>query len=249
MQLPEEGLLARRKWSEMFRSIAHLLVVILTAITAVACSGNASLESDQVGPTSSAPANNPVTATGPSTADPPTTSPADPPIGSLTTESPVETAPSSDPDQYQLGPGDKVRVLVFNENDLSGEFVVDSSGSVNLPLIGAVAARGATVREFQDRVVTKLRDGYLKDPKVSIEVLNYRPFFITGEVKSGGEYPYKAGLTVQDAVGVAGGYTYRANTKTAYIRRAGQDREQEVKLSQRVPIKPGDSIRIPERFF
>jgi protein involved in polysaccharide export with SLBB domain len=252
MQSRGEGAWPHWKWSEMIRSIAHLLVVTLMAMTVVACSGNApSLESNP-GPTSSAPPNNSPTANSPSAAESPaTTSPsiADPPIGSLTTEAPVETAPPSDPDQYQLGPGDKVRVLVFNENDLSGEFVVDSSGSVNLPLIGAVAARGATVREFQDRVVTKLRDGYLKDPKVSIEVLNYRPFFITGEVKSGGEYPYKAGLTVQDAVGVAGGYTYRANTKTAYIRRAGQDREQEVKLSQRVPIKPGDSIRIPERFF
>jgi protein involved in polysaccharide export with SLBB domain len=154
-----------------------------------------------------------------------------------------------DSDQYQLGPGDKIRVLVYNETDLSGEFVVDSSGSVNLPLVGAVAARSLTVRAFQDSVVARLRDGYLKDPKVSVEVLNYRPFFITGEVNKGGEFPYKAGLTVQDAVGVAGGYTYRANTKTAYIRRAGQDQEQKVGLGQRVPINPGDSIRIPERFF
>ena len=76
----------------------------------------------------------------------------------------------------------------------------------------ASAPRGAAVSEFQNRVVSQLRNGYLNDPKVSIEVLNYRPFFITGEVKSGGEYPYKAGLTVQDAVGVAGGYTYRAQT-------------------------------------
>ena len=165
------------------------------------------------------------------------------------TSSSVEPGLSPDSDQYRLGPGDKLRVIVFNENELSGEFVVDGSGAVNMPLIGAVEARGAMVREFQDRVAVKLRDGYLKDPKVSVEVLNYRPFFITGEVKNGGEYSYKAGLTVQDAVGVAGGYTYRANIKVAYIRRAGQHREQEVQLGQRVPISPGDSIRIPERFF
>jgi polysaccharide export outer membrane protein len=97
--------------------------------------------------------------------------------------------------------------------------------------------------------VKELKNGYLNDPKVSVEVLNYRPFFITGEVKNGGEYPYKAGLTVQDAVGVAGGYTYRAETATAYLRRAGEDREIKVSLDSRVPINPGDSIRIPERFF
>jgi protein involved in polysaccharide export with SLBB domain len=208
----------------MIRTIARLFLVMFVVITTVACSQNTtpSLDGNTTGPTSSL-------------AEPGVSSGAE--------------GPSSDTDQYQLGPGDKVRVIVFNEAELSGEFVVDGSGAVNMPLVGAIEARGATVREFQDRLVVKLRDGYLKDPKVSVEVLNYRPFFITGEVKSGGEYPYKAGLTVQDAVGVAGGYTYRANTKTAYIRRAGQDREQEVQLAQRVPIKPGDSIRIPERFF
>ena len=150
---------------------------------------------------------------------------------------------------YRLGAGDKIRIIVFGEQDLSGEFVVGDSGKVDMPLIGGVSARGATVSEFQNRVVSQLRNGYLNDPKVSVEVLNYRPFFITGEVKSGGEYPYKAGLTVQDAVGVAGGYTYRAQTNVAYLRRAGEDKEIKVSLSSRMPINPGDSIRIPERFF
>lgn len=150
---------------------------------------------------------------------------------------------------YRLGAGDKVRVIVFGEQDLSGEFVVNDSGNIDMPLIGSVNAKGATVTEFQNRVVTQLRNGYLNDPKVSVEVLNYRPFFITGEVKNGGEYPYKANLTVQDAVGVAGGYSYRADTTYALIRRAGEDREIKVSLNSRVPINPGDSIRIPERFF
>ena len=150
---------------------------------------------------------------------------------------------------YRLGSGDKVRVIVFGEQDLSGEFVVGDSGTVDMPLIGSVRARGATVPEFQNRIVAQLRDGYLNDPKVSVEVLNYRPFFITGEVKQGGEYPFKASLTVQDAVGVAGGYTYRAETSYAYLRRAGEDREIKVSLDSRVPINPGDSIRVPQRFF
>lgn len=150
---------------------------------------------------------------------------------------------------YKLGSSDKLRLIVFGEDNLSGEFVVNGSGNVDLPLIGGVKARGATVREFQERVVAKYKNGYLNDPKISVEVLNYRPFFITGEVKKGGEYPYKAGLTVQDAVAVAGGYTYRANTGKVFVRRAGKDKEQEVDLGQRVPIVPGDNIRIPERYF
>ena len=139
--------------------------------------------------------------------------------------------------------------MVFGEQELSGEFVVGDGGSIDLPLVGGVKAQGATVTEFQERVVSQLKNGYLKDPKVSVEVLNYRPFFITGEVKNGGEYPYKAGLTVQDAVAIAGGYSYRAETSLAYIRRAETDKEVKVSLSSRVQINPGDNIRIAERFF
>lgn len=150
---------------------------------------------------------------------------------------------------YKLGPGDKMRIIVFGEPDLSGEFFVDDSGAVDLPLIGDVAAGGNTVAEFEQLVVDRFSNGYLRDPKVSIEVLNYRPFFIIGEVKNGGEYPYKSGLTVQDAVAIAGGYSYRANQNVAFVRRAGADAETKVALSQRVAIFPGDNVRIPERFF
>ncbi|QPC43691.1 polysaccharide export protein [Kaustia mangrovi] len=163
---------------------------------------------------------------------------------------PQTAAATTQAPSYKLGPGDKLRMIVFGEPDLSGEFVVDSSGGVNLPLIGSVPAAGASVPEFKNRVTTRFRNGYLKDPKISVEVLNYRPFFIVGEVKNGGEYPYKAGLTVQDAVAIAGGYTYRADTSSAYIRRAGKDQEVEVDLDKgRVKVNPGDNIRVPERFF
>jgi polysaccharide export outer membrane protein len=159
-------------------------------------------------------------------------------------------APStSSIDAYRLGAGDKLSVNVFGENELSGEFLVGDDGRVDLPLIGAVQAQGQTVNEFQNAVVARYSAGYLKDPKVSVSVLNYRPFFIQGEVGKGGEYPYKAGLTIQDAVAIAGGYTYRANTNKAFVRRAGADREVEVELNQRVAINPGDIVRIPERFF
>jgi polysaccharide export outer membrane protein len=152
-------------------------------------------------------------------------------------------------DLYRLGPGDKLRIIVFGENELSGEFFVDDSGAIDLPLIGDIPATGVTVGEFEDRVVARFKEGYLRDPKVSIEVLNYRPFFIIGEVRNGGEYPYKSGLTIQDAVAMAGGFSYRANQKTVYIRRAGENNEQSFDSTQRVPIYPGDNVRIPERFF
>ena len=164
------------------------------------------------------------------------------------TTMPVPAAVSVN-DLYRLGPGDKLRIIVFGENELSGEFFVDDSGAIDLPLIGDVAATGATIGEFENRVVARFKDGYLRDPKVSIEVLNYRPFFIIGEVRNGGEYPYKSGLTIQDAVAMAGGFSYRANQKTVYIRRAGENDEQGFDATQRVPIYPGDNVRIPERFF
>ena len=165
-----------------------------------------------------------------------------------TARAPVPVAISAG-DLYRLGPGDKLRVIVFGEGELSGEFLVDDSGAINLPLIGDVPAIGATIGEFEDRVVARFTDGYLRDPKISVEVLNYRPFFIIGEVRNGGEYPYKSGLTIQDAVAIAGGYSYRANQRTVYIRRAGKNDEQGFDATQRVPIYPGDNVRIPERFF
>ena len=158
-------------------------------------------------------------------------------------------APDLSSNDYKLGSGDKIRVLVFGESDLSGEFEVGAAGTIDMPLIGAVPAMGVTVGQFQNDVTTRLRNGYLNDPKVSVQVLNYRPYFITGEVQKTGEFPYKAGLTVQDAIGVAGGYTYRANTGRVYIRRAGAAQEVSVDLTQRVALNPGDSIRVPERFF
>jgi protein involved in polysaccharide export with SLBB domain len=166
-----------------------------------------------------------------------------------TTTQSVGSTQSFSQDAYKLGSNDKLRVIVFGEDNLSGEFVVNGSGNVDMPLIGGVKARGATVREFQERVVAKYKSGYLNDPKISVEVFNYRPFFITGVVKNGGEYPDKSGLSVQDAVAVAGGYTYRANTGKVFIRRAGANKEQEVDLEKRVSIVPGDNIRILERYF
>ena len=150
---------------------------------------------------------------------------------------------------YRLGAGDQVRIIVFGEEDLSGEFFVDGSGMVSLPLIGEAPAAGKTLAEFRAELEARLSDGYLNDPRVSAEVLNYRPFYILGEVEESGEYPYTDGLTVMNAVARAGGFTYRANTRVVFIKRADTEAEVEVPLTATVRVMPGDTIRIAERFF
>jgi polysaccharide export outer membrane protein len=149
---------------------------------------------------------------------------------------------------YRLGTGDKIRVTVYGETDLSGEFVVDGSGYVRLPLIGQVMAAGRDIHEFEGDVAAKLSEGYLRSPRVSAEVVNYRPFFILGEVNKPGEYPYVNGMNVVTAVALAGGYTYRADEDDVYIRRGGRA-EEEFPADERTAVMPGDIIRVTERFF
>lgn len=151
---------------------------------------------------------------------------------------------------YRLGAGDKVRIIVFGENDLTGEFLVPGgSGVISFPLVGDVQAGGLTVEELQTEIEGKLKDGYLKDPHVSIEVMNYRPFYILGEVTKPGEYPYTTGLTVLNAVATANGFTYRADTRHVLIKRANKSQEVEYPLTSSTLVQPGDTIRIKERFF
>ncbi|MDF2095806.1 polysaccharide biosynthesis/export family protein [Aquibaculum arenosum] len=157
-------------------------------------------------------------------------------------------AKAQDAEVYRLGPGDKVRVSVFNEPSLSGVFEVDGSGHVALPLVGEMPARGITVRELEGQLTEVLASGYLVSPKVAIEVINYRPFYIIGEVREPGRYPYVDGMTVMNAVAMAGGYTYRARESRAEIKRQGKD-EVDRDASPNATVMPGDVITIPERFF
>lgn len=150
---------------------------------------------------------------------------------------------------YLLGPGDKVRVTVYGEESLSGEFFVSGSGLMSLPLIGEIKVGGMTVGQFQTAVQDQLKDGYLKDPRVSAEVLTFRPFYILGEVEKPGTYPYTSGLTVLNAVATAGGFTYRADKKNVYIKRNGETSEVKGELKPSTLVAPGDTIRIGERFF
>lgn len=157
---------------------------------------------------------------------------------------------SRDHIEYRLGAGDKLRINVYGEDSLSGEFTVPGgAGMIPFPLIGNVQAAGLTANELQTEIEGKLRPDYLKDPRVSIEVLNYRPFYILGEVMKPGEYPYTTGLTVLNAVATANGFTYRADTHKVYIRHANSTAETEFKLNATTVVEPGDTIRIGERFF
>jgi polysaccharide export outer membrane protein len=163
----------------------------------------------------------------------------------------LSAGPSSAADAaYTLGSGDKVRVTVFGELDLSGEYQVDGSGVVAFPLVGEVRAAGGTARKLENEIAKKLSSGYLKNPTVSVEVLTYRPFFILGEVKQPGSYPYKNGLKVLNAVAMAGGYTYRAKSNVWVITRSGDKEYQDREIRNGdFTVLPGDTIVIPERFF
>jgi protein involved in polysaccharide export with SLBB domain len=161
---------------------------------------------------------------------------------------PVQSAGVAD-DNYRLGTGDKMKVTVYGEDDLGGEFLVDASGQVQFPLIGQVPAAGLSVHEFVDKLTAVLGSKYLKDPKVSVEIENYRPFYIIGEVNKPGEYPYEHDLNVLGAVALAGGYTYRANDSDVYIRRNGVTKENAMPITGDTKIYPGDVVRIPERIF
>jgi len=150
---------------------------------------------------------------------------------------------------YRLASADKVRIDVFGEDALGGEFVVNAEGKVALPLIGEVQAAGLTVAQLQDAVTQALSQGYLNQPRVTAQVLIYRPIYILGEVNRPGEYPYLPDLTALNAVATAQGFTYRANTRRIFVRRAGSQTEEPQPLTADTRVSPGDTLRIGERYF
>ncbi len=166
---------------------------------------------------------------------------------SFATRNPAAQAPTER--IYRLGQGDKIKVMVFGEDNLSGQFEVNPQGGVGLPLVGEVRAKGLTLAEFRDEVARKLaRDGILKNPRVTADVLNYRPIYVHGEVKTGGEFQYKSGLRLRDAIAMAGGYTYRADQSFILLGR-DDGKETEIAMPGDALMLPGDNIRVPERFF
>lgn len=153
--------------------------------------------------------------------------------------------------EYRLAAGDRLKITVFGEEALTKEYVVSSAGDLSFPLIGDMQVAGKSVTELQTQLATVLAKGYLNDPRVNAEVLNYRPFYILGEVEKAGEYPYSDDLTAFQAVALAGGFTYRADQKRIFVRRRGSDTEETYDLTsgKQVFVAPGDTLRVGERYL
>ena len=171
-----------------------------------------------------------------------------------TTTTPVATAAvpgqGASSDGYILGINDRVRVLVFGEQSLSGEFLVDSTGRIAMPFIGEIQAAGLTRRQLEEALERKLSaEEILLDPRVSVDFLNLRPYYILGEVTRPGEYPYTQGLNVFNAVATAGGFTSLANQTRIMIKRQGEQTETEYSLMSPITVQPGDTIRVIKGAF
>lgn len=151
--------------------------------------------------------------------------------------------------QYRLDSGDELRVIVFGQEQLSGTYRVDDAGAISMPLLPPVGVRGLTALETKASIEQALSQTLLRNPNVSVQVSTFRPFFILGQVNSPGQYPYVAGMTVETAVAIAGGYTYRANTSRVRLTRGAQTAKQEFKVEPTAPVFPGDTVFIRERFF
>lgn len=150
---------------------------------------------------------------------------------------------------YRLDAGDRVRVTVFEQESLTNTYAVDKAGYLALPLVGSIAARGRTTTEVRQSIASALANGYLRNPDVSVQVEQYRPFFVMGEVTTGGQYSYVPGMTAQNAVAIAGGFSPRADHRTVDITRQvnGQVLTGRVLVSD--PVLPGDTVTVRERLF
>ena len=158
--------------------------------------------------------------------------------------------PAVDHATYGLGPGDQVRIITFGEDNLTGEFRVNDSGSIALPLIGAVHAAGLTSAELEAAVGAALRRGNLvRNPSVAVEIIAYRPIYVLGEVNKPGQYAYQPGMTVVTAVAVAGGFTYRAVQGYASVVRTSGETAVEGRANRQDLVRPGDVITVFERRF
>lgn len=150
---------------------------------------------------------------------------------------------------YHIDSGDQLRISVFGQEDLTRIYSVDGSGKVAMPLIGAVKARGRTTEQLEVAIAGALAQGYIRKPDVQVEVQTYRPFYILGEVRNAGQYPYVNGMTVNTAVAIAGGYTYRADRRVIEITRRLPAELVRGPASPDTPVMPGDTITVHERFF
>jgi polysaccharide export outer membrane protein len=162
---------------------------------------------------------------------------------------PVAVTRAAPQGAYTLDSGDKLRVVVFGQDGLTNSYSVDAGGSITMPLIGAVKARGLTTSELSAAITARLRQGYIRDPAVAVEVESYRPFFILGEVTYPGQYPYVANMTVETAVAIAGGYSPRAFREQVTITRTTHGETIRSTVPVTTHVQPGDTINVSERWF
>jgi polysaccharide export outer membrane protein len=165
---------------------------------------------------------------------------------SATPPAPTGVAPTQD---YRLGPNDKVTIGVYGEDELSREYTVGPSGTISLPLIGEVVAKGRTVDTLRSELQQRLSAGFINNPTISVTISGFRNFYVLGEVTRPGEYAYETGMTITQAVAEAAGFTYRARKKYAFVRHEGEAAETRVPITPDLQVRPGDTIRIGERYF
>jgi polysaccharide export outer membrane protein len=161
---------------------------------------------------------------------------------------PVDAMAQAGP-AYMLDSGDKLRVVVFGQEGLSNSYAVDAAGNITMPLIGAVHAREHTPAGLSASIAGKLRNGYIREPHVAVEIEAYRPFFILGEVTAPGQYPYVPNMTAETAVAIAGGFTPRADRKRVEVSRNAEGQMYRGKVPLPFPLRPGDTILVSERWF
>ena len=161
----------------------------------------------------------------------------------------VPVAATFEDGPYTLDSGDKLRVTVFGQEGLTNSYTVDAGGNINMPLIGTQPARGLTPQQLAGLITQRLKAGFVRDPSVSVEIELYRPFFILGEVAAPGQYPYVPNMTVESAVAIAGGFSPRANKRTAELTRSTGAQQFRSEVPLNTPIKPGDTIVLKERWF
>ncbi|WP_417852044.1 polysaccharide biosynthesis/export family protein [Blastochloris viridis] len=150
---------------------------------------------------------------------------------------------------YTLDAGDRLRVTVFGQEGLSNTYAVDAAGKIAMPLIGTVEARGRTTEELARAVAARLRQGYVREPHVAVEIETYRPFFVLGEVTAAGQYAYVSSMTVETAVAIAGGFSPRATKCCAQISRVVNGEVVRATVPMNYPVRPGDTINVPERWL
>jgi polysaccharide export outer membrane protein len=159
------------------------------------------------------------------------------------------SAPAAYNAPYTLDSGDRLRIVVFGQDGITSSYTVDAGGNVNLPLVGSVPARGFGTQQLSQMIAERLKQGYVREPHVTVEVETYRPFFILGEVTNPGQYPYIANMTAETAIAIAGGFAPRASKSTVKLTRnaPGQQINGDVPLN--TPLRPGDTVVVKERWF